>query len=305
MKKKLLVPLLLGFFTIAPITAIIAKEKAKDKKEVKLNEKSLLWKVSGNGLQKPSYVFGTIHIICKDDYFWTPAMEKAYKDADKVCMEMKLDDPALQMKIAGGLMNMSGKKLNEYFTEIEYKDLEAYFEKNVSMLPVTALPMMKPVFVYTLMSTNMFTCEETKSYESELMGKANADKKEINGLESAEDQLGFLTSMNEDSVVATIKTMINIEPGKSDSINHQFVEMIKAYKNQDLSAISQSIDMQSGAYLDKDIMLVNRNKNWISAMEEMMKKDKVFFAVGAAHLVGGNGVLNLLRQAGYKVEPIK
>ncbi|HRP88803.1 MAG TPA: TraB/GumN family protein [Edaphocola sp.] len=305
MKKKIIVPLMLGLFSFATISSIYAKEKVKVKKEVRQDEKSLLWKVSGNGLKAPSYVFGTIHIICQDDYFWTPVMDAALKDAQKVCLEMKMDDPGLQMKVAGGLMNMNGKKLNEYFTESEYKNLENYFKEKVAMLPVSALPMMKPVFVYTLMSTNMFSCENTKSYETEIMEKAKGDDKEILGLESAEEQLGFLTSMNEDSVVMTIKKMMTINPEANDSINHQFVEMINAYKAQDLNGITKSLEMQSGAYMDKEVLLVNRNKNWISKMKEMMKKDKVFFAVGAAHLVGDNGVLNLLRKAGYTVEAVK
>ncbi len=94
------------------------------------SSKSLLWKVSRADLQKPSYLFGTIHIICKEDYIWTKAMQKSLDASDKVCFEMDLDDPNLVMTIATGMIDNSGKQLKDYFTPEQYAKLEAYISDN-------------------------------------------------------------------------------------------------------------------------------------------------------------------------------
>ncbi len=265
---------------------------------------SLLWKVTGNGLSKPSYVFGTIHMICKDDFVWTNAMQGAFAASEQVCMEMDLDDPTTMFQAAAGMMSMDGKKLRDYFTPGEYARLDAWMRKENGM-GLEMLDMMKPAMLLTLISGKAGSCDSTVSYEMVLMEKAKnaARPKEIVGLEPVAEQLEVLNSIPPDTIVKQVMAVVDQKEGAGSD---EFVKLVNAYKTQNLSQLDSlmtvSPSLQSG---DRAIMLDNRNARWVDRMAKFMKENQTFFAVGAGHLPGKNGILHLLRQAGYTVEAVR
>lgn len=264
-------------------------------------ENSLLWKVSGKGLNKPSYLFGTIHMICPSDYIWTSAMKSSLEKADKLCLEMDMDDMNVMMAATSGLMETSGKKLSSYFTPEQYKLVSKYAKDSVG-LDLSLMEMMKPVALQVLLATRGSVCEDAISYEENLMKTVKDEHKEIIGLESAEDQLKALESIPVDSV---IKDILEAAEGKAMADDDEFTKLVAAYKQQDLKKLYDMI-MQGGELgLSTDALLTDRNKKWATAMPGMMSKNSVFFAVGAGHLWGDKGVIKLLQAQGYKVEPIK
>lgn len=301
--KKLIIGTIAAFLALAPVSAVIAQGKAKTTKQKTAEQNSLLWKISGNGLSKPSYVFGTIHLICESDYFWNPVMEEALKATEKICMEMDMDDPELQMTLAMGMMDKSGKKLSSYFKPEDYEKLKAYAEERVKAVPVSVLEMMKPAAVWTTMIMLQYNCENVKSYEAELVEKAKLNGKEILGLETATEQLDFILGMPDAEVVESINDMVQAK-GKKE-LDAQFTAMISAYKKQELNQLYELTDQETAMKMDKVKFLDNRNKNWIPKMKTMMAQQSTFFAVGAAHLPGKPGVLQLLKDAGYTVEPVR
>ncbi|RYD98788.1 MAG: TraB/GumN family protein [Sphingobacteriales bacterium] len=301
--KKIIIGTIAAFLALMPISSVIAQGKAKTAQQKTVDQNSLLWKISGNGLTKPSYVFGTIHLICQEDFFWNPAMEAAFKAAEKICMEMDMDDPQLQMTLAMGMMDKDGKKLSSYFEPEDYEKLKAYAAARVKEVPVSILDMMKPAAVWTTMILLQYNCNEVKSYEVELVAKAKEGNKEILGLETAHEQLDFLLGMPDTEVVENINDIVQ---GKSKAeMDAQFAAMINAYKKQELNKLYELSDQETAMKMDKVKFLDNRNKNWIPKMKDMMAQQPTFFAVGAAHLPGKAGVLQLLKTAGYTVEPVK
>lgn len=301
--KKIIIGTIAAFLALAPVSAVIAQGKAKIAKQKTAEQNSLLWKISGNGLSKPSYVFGTIHLICESDYFWNPVMEEALKATEKICMEMDMDDPELQMTLAMGMMDQSGKKLSSYFKPEDYEKLKAYAEERVKAVPVAVLEMMKPAAVWTTLVMLQYNCENVKSYEAELVEKAKLNGKEILGLETANEQLDFILGMPDADVVESINDMVKAK-GKKE-LDAQFTDMINAYKKQELNQLYELTDKETAMKMDKVKFLDNRNKNWIPKMKTMMAEQSTFFAVGAAHLPGKPGVLQLLKDAGYTVEPVR
>src|SRR5689334_20196089 len=89
---------------------------------------SLLWKVSNKEMKKASYLFGTIHLICEEDYLWTNAMKKSLSASEAICFEMDMDDPTLMTQVAMGMLDQSGKQLKDYFTEEQYTRLAKFVE---------------------------------------------------------------------------------------------------------------------------------------------------------------------------------
>ncbi len=264
-------------------------------------QNSLLWQISGKDLDRPSYLFGTIHLICPSDYLWTPAMRSSLEATDKLCLEMDMDDANLLMTASAGLMDRTGKKLSSYFTPSQYAQLKKYMKDSMDM-DIQYLELMKPIALQTLMSTRGATiCDKPISYEEKMMEAVKASRKEIIGLETAEEQLSVLENLPTDSVVKEVMDMIH----NKTNTRKEYAKMVDAYKNQDLSALHNMITNSPELGDATAPLLDDRNKIWIRKMPAMMHRSSVFFAVGAGHLPGPNGVIALLQAQGYTVKPVQ
>ncbi|OSZ78327.1 hypothetical protein CAP35_08715 [Chitinophagaceae bacterium IBVUCB1] len=274
---------------------------AQEKATSKAADKSLLWRISNKEMKEPSYLFGTIHLICEQDYVWTDAMAKCLQAAKELCLELDMDDPNITMQIAMGMMNSNGKTLKSYFDDTTYTKLEKYMKDSVGM-GIEMFQTMKPVMLLTMFSAKSPICSSAVSYETNLVQLAQVQQKEVTGLESVEEQLDLFDNLPTDSVIKEITDILN---GKNSDKTAYYKKLINAYKNQDLPALGDLIK-ESGA-TDKDLggFLDVRNEKWVPRMIEKMDKNSTFFAVGAGHLYGDNGVINLLRKAGYTVVPVK
>jgi len=133
-------------------------------------------------------------------------------------------------------------------------------------------------------------------YEMEFVAKAKESNKSIVGLEKAAQQLDILgKSFTDDELIAYLQ---KIDTNMADT-------MIKEYTSEDINGLyAMTTDKELMSTSTKEILLDNRNVNWLKIMPEMMQKESVFFAVGAAHLAGDLGVINLLKKAGNTVKPI-
>ena len=265
------------------------------------DNKSLLWQITGKGLTKPSYLFGTMHQICEDDYVWTDKMKTSLEKSEKVCFEMDMDDPAVMMEVAAGLIDKSGKELKDYFTPEQYKLVQQYVKDSLGM-DITMFTRMKPIMLQTMMGLKEVNCKNPVSYEENIMKTAQDEHKEVLGLEEAQEQLSVLETIPVDSVIT--KLMEDITGHKQEG-DEEYQKLIAAYKQQDIPALYQYITASNTISDDMGQFLDVRNKKWIPRMSKKMEKSSVFFAVGAGHLWGDNGVINLLRKDGYTIKPIK
>ena len=96
-----------------------------------VDNKSLLWRISGHGMKQPSYLFGTIHLLCPGDYLWTDAMRSSLKSTHEVCFEMDMDDPAVMNAASAGMMDTTGKKLQQYFTPAQWTKLSRFMQDSL------------------------------------------------------------------------------------------------------------------------------------------------------------------------------
>jgi uncharacterized protein YbaP (TraB family) len=179
--------------TIAVVLFIFSGTIHAQKKAPKL-ENSLLWEVSGNGLSKPSYLYGTIHMICGSDYFLSDKTKKAFEASEKLVLEIDMSDPKEMTEMIDSL--------KESGTEETAKLVSQYKQENITG-------------IYDAFSENKYMSKKTK-----------------------------------------------------------------------------------------EIILDNRNENWIKQLQGLMQNESLFIAVGSAHLAGESGVINLLKKAGYKVKPV-
>jgi len=260
----------------------------------------LLWKISGKDLKSPSYILGTIHLICPEDYIWTDAMQQALSASEKVAFELDMDDPGLQMKVALGMSEQNGKSLKDYFSESEYEQFSEFTQENLGA-SLSMFDHMKPVALMSMISMKAVDCANPVSYEEKIMELATEADKEIVGLESAEDQLRIFNEMNSDSTAKQLISSLN----DWEKMKTQYKELLSFYKKQDMEGLYKMV-LDSPDFKDNlDVLLFDRNERWIPKIEDLAKAQSMFFAVGAGHLWGDKGVLHLLRNAGYKVEGVR
>ena len=262
---------------------------------------TLLWEISGNGLAAPSYLFGTFHLLCKDDINFSDTLKQAITNSREIYLELDLDDPATLMG-ALMLMNMkNGKQLKDLYTADQYKRVSDFFKDSLKT-PISLFQRMKPEFLIALLYPKMMPCNSASSVEESVMQLAKEAGKEIKGLETMAFQAAIFDSIPyEKQAAELLNTIDSLEKSKAD-----FVLMLNAYKSQRLDEIERIVNTpEFGAAENQDILLDNRNKNWVQQLKLIMKKNPVFTAVGAGHLVGKNGLVALLRAEGYTVRGLE
>ena len=264
------------------------------------NDNSLLWEVSGNGLSQSSYLFGTFHLMCKNDIHFSGQLTTAVGRAEKIYMEMDMDDPAIML---GGLllMNMKdGKTLQQLYSAAEYKRLEIFFRDSLHT-PLSFLQKMKPFFLEALLYPKMMPCKTISGVEEELMKVAKLQKKEIKGFETMEFQASVFDSIPyEEQAKELLKSIDSMAVNKNN-----FDTMMNVYKSQQINEIENLFSKSEAGMQDhQDLLLNDRNKNWVAQLKTIMKTTPVFVAVGAGHLVGKLGLIALLRKEGYTVQPL-
>lgn len=268
-------------------------------------ENTLLWKISGNGLEKPSYLYGTIHMLCADDALLSPKMKEAIAECNEVYFEVDMDN-LFEMLGAIGKMKMKGDTtLKDLLNDEDYKKVKKYFESKSSMLPFSMLETFKPILAASTLEQGSLPCENTAMMEQVIMEEAKQYDKKIKGLETMSYQAGVLDSIPYKLQAQQLVEYID-HADKDDKEDKQLKEMFQAYKKQDLKKLEElMVETDAALASFTDIMLYHRNQNWVSKLKKLMPEKSLLIAVGAGHLPGEKGVINLLRKEGYKVTPVE
>ncbi|WP_310391043.1 TraB/GumN family protein [Hymenobacter sp.] len=261
--------------------------------------KSLLWEISGNQLARPSYVFGTIHLLCADDLKVSEAVQKAIGNSQQVALELDMDSPTMAEEMRGLMMMPAGQTVQNCMSKEEYAAVSDYYTTQLQM-PFAQMGTMKPFILATLLFPKMLGCP-MGSYEMTLVELAKTKKMEVIGLETVADQMGLFDKIPCEKQARMLSDMVS----KRAEAQQEFRELVKLYQAQDLNGLLQvAMDSKFGLKEYEVQLLSDRNKRWIPLMAQHAAAKPTFFAVGAAHLGGPAGVLALLRQQGYQVKPL-
>lgn len=269
-------------------------------------ENSILWEVSGNGLAKPSYLFGTFHLmgnLYADSL--TNVMDKL-SQSEMVVGEMIIDS-AMVMKMTPA-MQLNGTTLTKLLTPEDFtrasdwvKELSGYDLKMFNTLN----PMSVHLLIVSFMQKKYYPMDPAKDIPMDVYFQnfANKNGKKLVGLESLEDQIhalfGQFTYERQAEILADFVS-------NKDKAYQEIVVMNKLYRQQNLEEL-EKLMTSSASYdtVESEVMLDNRNKNWMKQLPDLFQNNKAFVAVGAMHLAGKNGLVNLLRSNGYSVRPLK
>lgn len=284
-----------------------------------VTDTSLLWKITAPGVATPSYLFGTIHLIPEKDYFLPNPVVAAINNSKQVIFEIdprEMQNPAMLMSLMTKINMRNDTSLSDLLTEEQYAAVEDYF--TASGLPFFLFKRMKPMFLSAMVGQDMDALGGLgggesdsggmKSYEFELTEIAEAGDKDIGGLESMEFQLSLFDSIPYKAQATMLYEAIQADTGADDDAVNQLDVMVEMYTRQAVAELAQTIsDESAGVAKFEELLLTRRNANWTPVIKTATLNGDAggsFYAVGAGHLGGKNGVIALLRSAGLTVEPV-
>lgn len=255
-------------------------------------ENTLLWKVSDNGLVTPSYLIGTIHVICKSDSMIKPKVQKVLDEIDCITFE---SDFTNQKQIEYYLKSIKEfRVLRSELTKEEDLELTIVLCERYNSCDVNVESWSLKELI-NLASGASLECKTTM-YDLELLKKGIISKKRINGLDTVDEQLQvFKSSFSISEIIRLLK---------SNNDNKKVLRsLVNAFLSEDMEELYKLFCEQVSDDT-KAVLLDDRNRVWVKRMIEGMKKESVLYAVGSGHLYGEFGLLNLLKEEGYTLTPV-
>jgi uncharacterized protein len=263
---------------------------------------TLLWKISGKNLSKPSYLFGTMHVLCAENASLSDSLKSVLAAVDEVYFEIDLSDMTAMMGAIKYMRMNDSKTLSDLLTPGQYKKVRDYFSLHAAPLPFGILERFKPLLISSLIEEQGMACETTDGMELMIMKELRPYNKPVRGLETVEFQAGLFDSIPYEQQARDLVNYID----SADEYQKMTVALSDVYKKQDLDKIDElSTKGDPGMSGYMDLLLYDRNRKWAKNLDSLLKGKSLLIAVGAAHLPGEKGVLNLLRKKGYQVEPMK
>ena len=264
------------------------------------SQAQLLYQISGNGLSAVSYLYGTIHMLPKDQFELSNSLKRAFDASATLAMEVDLNmSGAEKIALAQKVLLPEGKTLKDFMAEQDYLQLKMYCMDSLdwSESKFDRNSKLKPMFFSSMLIQE--SMRNMASYEMEFNKMAKKKRKNVMGLETIDFQLGLFDQL-------PMETQVEMLNKDYNSDLQTFDTLLACYLQEDLDKLNVLMNAENAAYPEfNELLLVNRNKSWINPMGIQMRKESTFFAVGAGHLGGAQGVIALLREAGYTVTAIK
>ncbi|HYG51378.1 MAG TPA: TraB/GumN family protein [Flavobacteriales bacterium] len=261
------------------------------------DDKSLLWEISGKGLKQPSFLYGTIHLQDKRVFAFDKTVSRIFDTCKAYAMEVNMDEVD---KLAMAKSIMLEKPLDEILEPGKYALLDSLMRVRTG----------DGMGIYKNLKPFFMAGELIKAYEHqdmafpldiELFNKAKKEKMKVVGIEKMEEQLEAVNKMTieeqADMVIEGLKDW-----NKSQEL---YNKMIKVYLNQDIAQMAVLMNDTTLPASFQTALLTDRNKVMAARIDKIVQEQPTFNAVGAGHLYGNDGVIELLRKKGYTVRPVK
>lgn len=266
---------------------------------------SLLWKVTGKDLQGTSYLYGTIHIQDQRVFNFDTTVMTALYSCDAFAGELLLDEINPQ-DVKDCTYLPKGKTISGMMSEANFKKLDSLCKETVG---VTAYLFngMKPFFVMSAFQQSAFSQDQEDALDLFFLRKAREANKFCYGLETFKIQMSAIDAI---SLKDQMKMLVNALENQGDTTSIEATaldpsaEMLTTYLAFDLDKMIVMCEDPSMPKKFNKIFLIDRNAGMAKEFVRIAKSHSLFCGVGAAHLGGEKGLINLLRKKGYTVEPV-
>lgn len=265
---------------------------------VSVGQNSILWRITGKGIKDTSYIYGTIHLSNKKFFYVNPLVHEIKKKVKAGVFEIKLQEDSL-LYIAKAMIANSGNRVMDLYIQEEQEVIYDYFKRHgiTSMMVNT----MKPIALTTMLLTFIYPPDTAGAIDQLLQNDFKKMDKPVFALETIRMQSDLLMSMPIDLQKKELwESLANL-----DSLTNSLRQMDSVYTLQDLKGISTFLDdLEEEEYLNKELLNDSRNLKMVEKLPGIMNKQSVLVCVGAVHLCGEDGIIELLRKKGYHLEPL-
>ena len=254
---------------------------------------SLLWKISGNGLPSPSYLYGTIHLKDKRIFEWHDSVYARLSLCQAFAGELDLSEDNIR-KVLDYMMLPEGQTLHDRFSTEEYQ-LVKDAVRSCSGYELALFDRFKPATLISLCFIGKSGENLEASVDELLYKKAVEYGKQVTGIETIEEQAAILDKIPDSYVVEYFRNL--------DEQEEEFDRLIRCYRRADLDSLWLLMqDEESGSMLNDDLIRL-RNIRMTERLIPLIRQQSAFIAIGSGHLPGNEGVIALLRKEGFAVEP--
>lgn len=255
---------------------------------------SLLWKITKPGNEKPSYLYGTIHIKDKRVFAFTDTLLAVLKDCDAVVLELNLGAQT-SAELSSMLMLDDGQTLKDFYTAEQIAELRRVLRTKAG-IPLAMFMNMKPVALLTTLSSSYFEEDMPYALDEYFQRYAVENGKSIEGLETVAEQFTALSSVTPEQIYQYV-----VDTATNDAMVEP---MISAYLRADFEKLSQLLAMDSMMVSYSQELIIGRNIKMADRIAKLPGDEMYFIAIGAGHLRGEKGVVELLGKQGYNVDPV-
>lgn len=268
------------------------------------DEKAMIWVVEGE--TNRVYLLGSIHVLREQDHPLPEVVELVYQDAERLIMELDMDDidplEAVRFLTQNGVLQGDETLEDQMGKEMYARAVASAREIDI---PIELLEKSEPwLAAMTVQEMLMMRVGFKAEYgiEMYLLGKAQADGKPIAGLETINEQLGFLDNLSIDTQSKWL--LQSIVEGRR--VEMMVDELVAAWRAGDVDFLEAELLHEMNIYPElHQSILVNRNKRWIAPLVDLLDDNVDYLViVGAAHLVGEDGVPDLLSQQGVRIKQL-
>ena len=260
--------------------------------------KALLWRLEGPGIQ-PSYLFGTIHIMPRSQFEIGEAVGEAFKASDQLVMELDMDDINIQSEVLKYAAMKDGQSLSSMISPEDYAMIEEVVRETLG-LGLATFDRFKP-FVISTFLISRYIDGAPASFELTLAQMAEDQGLAINGLETIAEQMSVFDRIPYDVQAQELVQMVREE----DQFKADYDQLLDMYHDQDLQGMYDIMVQHMTSEHQVNELLYKRNELWVPQIRDLAAEHPTFFAVGAAHLAGDKGLIVLLKEAGFKVTPVR
>ncbi len=269
---------------------------------INAQQNSLFWEISGNGLNKPSYLYGTMHLRDSRLFCLPDSAQQKLDSCSVLALEVVIDFSDRKALLNAILIQDENQYLSKILSKEEYKKVKKSVKANCDIATLLMMDKMRPLMLAASIMESQTKCDVTYPMDMQFQLNAQKQGKALYSLESAQSQIAVLdkipTSIQKQELMSTIDSLPQIKI-VMDSL-------IQMYLKQDLIGLQQTSESISAEFdsLWQVEMLDKRNEIMVSGIKTMLPQGNAFVAIGAAHLGGEKGIIELLRMQGYTVRPI-
>ena len=282
----------LGIIPLFIAPAVFANGQSADM------QSSLLWNISGNGLTSSSYLFGTIHALPQNRLFLPDSTEILLSECNKLVLEVDMDSPEMMAEFQHGMV-MTDSSIEELLSPTDYEIVSKFFLDSLG-IPIETVSTVKPLLLSSYILPKIIG-QSLASYEETFVHMAQNLGKEVVGLETVGEQISYIDKVPlSQQAKMLVEEIVNFKESKLE-----YGALLAAYEKQNVDDIYTHMLESSHDFKNlEELMLKQRNREWVGRIGKLAEESSCFFAVGSGHLGGSEGLIALLRNVGYTLTPV-